>query len=150
MAISRLNRLKLAKVKFSKGKINFYYLPTPYYQKMYLNICHRKSYNLKKVFSILLFYCKGKQCRLAVFGILSNRQEQRYPVTFLYNKIRQMSHMFCFQVGGYLPRIPKNSPPQSRTEFSGLNDLLQYIIDLDNEKKRTKPPSSQWVINFCY
>ena len=83
MAFSRLNRLKLAKVKFSKGKINFYYLPTPYYQKIYLNIYHRKSQNLKKVFSTLLFHCKGKQCRLAVFGILSNRQTQRYPITFL-------------------------------------------------------------------
>ena len=74
-----------SKVQQRKNK---FLLPTypvlPYYLKMYLNIYHRKSYNLKKVFSTLLFHCKGKQCRLAVFGILSNRQEQRYPVTFLY------------------------------------------------------------------
>jgi len=39
---------------------------------------------------------------------------------------------FRQKVGGILPRIPKNNPPQSRTEFSGLNDLLQYLIDKDH------------------
>jgi len=37
-----------------------------------------------------------------------------------------------------LPSIPKNNPPHGRTEFSGLNDLLQYIIDEDNKKKQDK------------
>lgn len=35
-----------------------------------------------------------------------------------------------------LPRIPRNDPPQSRTEFSGLNDLFQYLIDEDARKKQ--------------
>ena len=42
---------------------------------------------------------------------------------------------FRQRAGNILPRIPKNDPPQSRTEFSGLNDLLQYVIDEDEKKK---------------
>jgi len=42
---------------------------------------------------------------------------------------------FRMKAGGILPKIPKNDPPQSRTEFSGLNDLLQYVIDEDEKKK---------------
>merc|ERR1711942_43907 len=42
---------------------------------------------------------------------------------------------FRQRAGSILPRIPKNDPPQSRTEFSGLNDLLQYVIDEDEKKK---------------
>ncbi|XP_018319613.1 transmembrane protein 242 [Agrilus planipennis] len=38
---------------------------------------------------------------------------------------------FRHKVGKALPRIPKNDPPQSRTEFSGINDLFEYLI---NEK----------------
>lgn len=34
---------------------------------------------------------------------------------------------FRMKVGSLLPRIPKNDPPQGRTEFSGLTDLLTYI-----------------------
>ncbi|CAG9825280.1 unnamed protein product [Phaedon cochleariae] len=34
---------------------------------------------------------------------------------------------FRYKVGSLLPRIPKNDPPKSRTEFSGLNDLLSYL-----------------------
>ena len=45
---------------------------------------------------------------------------------------------FRQRAGKILPRIPKNDPPQSRTEFSGLNDLLQYVIDEDEKKKRTE------------
>ncbi|XP_063700766.1 transmembrane protein 242 [Culicoides brevitarsis] len=30
-------------------------------------------------------------------------------------------------VGDKLPRIKKNDPPQSRTEFEGLNDLMGYL-----------------------
>ena len=37
-----------------------------------------------------------------------------------------------------LPRIPKNYPPQGRTEFENLTDLLQYIIDEDNKDKAQK------------
>ncbi|XP_015120718.1 transmembrane protein 242 [Diachasma alloeum] len=36
---------------------------------------------------------------------------------------------FREKMGSILPRIPKNNPPQSRTEFEGLNDLLTYISD---------------------
>ena len=43
---------------------------------------------------------------------------------------------FRQKAGSILPRIPKNNPPQSRTEFSGVNDLLQYLIDEDNKKKK--------------
>jgi len=43
---------------------------------------------------------------------------------------------FRMRTGNILPRIPKNDPPQSRTEFSGLNDLLQYLIDEDERKKQ--------------
>ena len=42
---------------------------------------------------------------------------------------------FRQKAGNILPRVPKNNPPQSRTEFSGINDLLQYLIHEDQEKK---------------
>ncbi|KAI1286705.1 Transmembrane protein [Halotydeus destructor] len=41
---------------------------------------------------------------------------------------------FRLKAGNALPRIPK-SENQGRTEFSGLNDLIQYIIDEDKKKK---------------
>ena len=43
---------------------------------------------------------------------------------------------FRQRAGRILPSIPKNNPPQSRTEFSGINDLLQYLIDEDEKKKK--------------
>jgi len=49
---------------------------------------------------------------------------------------------FREKVGGILPRVPKNNPPQSRTEFSGLNDFLQYVIDKDKEEKEAKRSNS--------
>jgi hypothetical protein len=45
---------------------------------------------------------------------------------------------FRVKVGAVLPRIPRNSPPQGRTEFSGLNDLLQYLVDRDKEERHSK------------
>jgi len=45
---------------------------------------------------------------------------------------------FRQRAGSILPKVPKNDPPQSRTEFSGVNDLLQYLIDKDNEEKALK------------
>ena len=42
---------------------------------------------------------------------------------------------FRKKAGNILPTVPKNNPPQSRTEFSGINDLLQYLIDEDQAKK---------------
>ena len=41
---------------------------------------------------------------------------------------------FRFKVGSKLPILPKGN--EGRTEFSGLNDLLQYIIDKDKEQKK--------------
>jgi hypothetical protein len=45
---------------------------------------------------------------------------------------------FRLKAGSILPRIPKSNPPQGRTEFSGINDFLQYIIDVDNKAKEEK------------
>ncbi|XP_066964073.1 transmembrane protein 242 [Macrobrachium rosenbergii] len=45
---------------------------------------------------------------------------------------------FRMKAGNILPRIPKNDPPQSRTEFEGLTDLLQYLINEDTKKKMEK------------
>ncbi|XP_078041795.1 transmembrane protein 242 [Augochlora pura] len=36
---------------------------------------------------------------------------------------------FRMKVGSILPRIPKNDPPQSRTEFENLTDLLRYVSE---------------------
>ena len=53
---------------------------------------------------------------------------------------------FREKAGGWLPKIPK-SPPKAgeRTEFSGINDFLNYIIEKDKEEKESKQrlPSSQ-------
>ncbi|XP_042868989.1 transmembrane protein 242-like [Penaeus japonicus] len=43
---------------------------------------------------------------------------------------------FRMKAGSILPKIPKNNPPQSRTEFEGLTDLLQYLINEDERKKQ--------------
>ncbi|XP_077540787.1 transmembrane protein 242 [Haemaphysalis longicornis] len=43
---------------------------------------------------------------------------------------------FKLKVGSLLPRIPKNEP-QGRTEFSSLRDLLNYVIEESEKKKRT-------------
>ena len=51
---------------------------------------------------------------------------------------------FREKVGKVLPRIPKNPPkPGERTEFSGINDFLSYIIQKDKEEKILKEKSSQ-------
>ncbi|KAG8243281.1 hypothetical protein J6590_048424 [Homalodisca vitripennis] len=34
---------------------------------------------------------------------------------------------FKEKMGSILPRIPRNNPPQSRTEFEGLTDLMNYL-----------------------
>ncbi|KAB0804694.1 hypothetical protein PPYR_01664 [Photinus pyralis] len=38
-------------------------------------------------------------------------------------------HDFRNKMGAILPRIPKNNPPQGRTEFTGMNDLLEYLAN---------------------
>jgi hypothetical protein len=45
---------------------------------------------------------------------------------------------FREKVGAFLPRIPRNSPPQGRTEFSGLNDLMQYLVDRGQQESKDK------------
>jgi len=45
---------------------------------------------------------------------------------------------FRERAGKILPQIPKSNPPVGRTEFSGINDFLQYVIDLDKEEKELK------------
>ena len=42
---------------------------------------------------------------------------------------------FRQRAGNFLPRVPKSNPPVGRTEFSGINDFLAYIIERDNEEK---------------
>ncbi|KAK9873428.1 hypothetical protein WA026_022496 [Henosepilachna vigintioctopunctata] len=37
---------------------------------------------------------------------------------------------FRIKMGSLLPRIPKNNPPVGRTEFTGLNDLLDCVPHL--------------------
>ncbi|KAA0186354.1 hypothetical protein HAZT_HAZT000777 [Hyalella azteca] len=45
---------------------------------------------------------------------------------------------FREKMGKTLPSVPRNDPPQSRTEFSGIRDLLQYLIDEDQNKARAR------------
>ena len=51
---------------------------------------------------------------------------------------------FREKAGGVLPKIPKNDPPVGRTEFSGINDFLTYVIEEDKRDKelKKKPASS--------
>ncbi|XP_047514980.1 transmembrane protein 242 [Pieris napi] len=42
---------------------------------------------------------------------------------------------FRIKMGNMLPILPKNNPPKSRTEFSGLNDLLTYLSEDYGKKK---------------
>ncbi|XP_065164933.1 transmembrane protein 242 [Atheta coriaria] len=43
---------------------------------------------------------------------------------------------FRYKIGSVLPRIPKNNPPQGRTEFEGLNDLMEYLSTLKGDKDK--------------
>ena len=49
---------------------------------------------------------------------------------------------FREKAGSWLPKIPKNpAQPGERTEFSGINDFLHYIIEKDKEEKISKQKS---------
>ena len=49
---------------------------------------------------------------------------------------------FREKAGSCLPKIPKNpAQPGERTEFSGINDFLHYIIEKDKEEKISKQKS---------
>jgi len=50
---------------------------------------------------------------------------------------------FRQKVGSVLPRLSPTTPPQTRTEFDGVRDLLTYIIQLDEEKKSAEEKSLQ-------
>ncbi|XP_058061719.1 transmembrane protein 242 [Anopheles bellator] len=41
---------------------------------------------------------------------------------------------FRESVGRVLPRVPRNDPPKSRTEFEGLTDLMQYLTTWGTSK----------------
>ncbi|XP_012536264.2 LOW QUALITY PROTEIN: transmembrane protein 242 [Monomorium pharaonis] len=43
---------------------------------------------------------------------------------------------FRIKMGSLLPKIPKNNPPKSRTEFEGLTDLLTYISEEWGKKNK--------------
>nr|XP_034824485.1 LOW QUALITY PROTEIN: transmembrane protein 242 [Maniola hyperantus] len=42
---------------------------------------------------------------------------------------------FRIKMGNLLPVLQKNNPPQSRTEFSGMNDLMKYLSEEYGNKK---------------
>ncbi|KAK3912122.1 Transmembrane protein 242 [Frankliniella fusca] len=44
-------------------------------------------------------------------------------------------HEFRIKMGEKLPKIRRNDPPQSRTEFDGLSDLMRYLETWGSEKK---------------
>ena len=62
---------------------------------------------------------------------------------------RDLPH-FREKAGNILPLIPKNNPPVGRTEFSGLNDFLSYVIEQDQvegeSKKRSQTNSKETVL----
>lgn len=41
-------------------------------------------------------------------------------------------------MGNMLPVLPKNNPPTSRTEFTGLNDLMTYLAEDYGKAKPVK------------
>lgn len=45
---------------------------------------------------------------------------------------------FKLKMGSILPKIPKNNPPQSRTEFEGLTDILNYVTTDFSQHKAPK------------
>lgn len=44
---------------------------------------------------------------------------------------------FRNKMGSILPQIKRNNPPIGRTEFSGMNDLLNYVSE-EYQKDTTK------------
>ncbi|KAF2903829.1 hypothetical protein ILUMI_02345 [Ignelater luminosus] len=47
----------------------------------------------------------------------------------------QTMEEFRYKIGSALPKIPKN-PPQGRTEFSGLNDLMGYLAESRGSREK--------------
>ncbi|XP_055641382.1 transmembrane protein 242 [Toxorhynchites rutilus septentrionalis] len=52
-------------------------------------------------------------------------------------KLSGASNMKEFResVGSIFPKVPKNDPPRSRTEFDGLTDLMKYLSTWGKEEK---------------
>ena len=60
-------------------------------------------------------------------------------------KVMGVSNLAEFRekAGSVLPKIPKNPPKAGeRTEFSGINDFLSYIVQKDKEEQISKQKSS--------
>lgn len=58
----------------------------------------------------------------------------------MYNQNCFQMSEFKLKMGSILPKIPKNNPPQSRTEFEGLTDLLNYVT---KEFSQHKAPETE-------
>lgn len=41
-------------------------------------------------------------------------------------------------MGEKLPKIPRNDPPQGRTEFESFRDLFNYLAEESEKQKRIK------------
>lgn len=42
---------------------------------------------------------------------------------------------FRQKMGSVVPAVPKNNPPQSRTEFGSVSEFMQYLDDEYSSKK---------------
>jgi hypothetical protein len=49
---------------------------------------------------------------------------------------------FRLKMGSMLPRVPRNNPPQGRTEFENLTDLLRYVSE-DRSAKNVPPQAGE-------
>lgn len=50
---------------------------------------------------------------------------------------------FRQKMGSIFPAVPKNNPPQSRTEFASVTELFQYLDDEYSTKKPIKLESDE-------
>jgi len=52
---------------------------------------------------------------------------------------------FRHKMGSSLPRLTPTAPPQTRTEFDGLRDFFEYVIELDEEKRAAGDKKPQLI-----
>lgn len=45
---------------------------------------------------------------------------------------------FRMKLGSLIPTVPKNDPPQSRTEFESVTEFMQYLDDEYSTNKNIK------------
>lgn len=50
-------------------------------------------------------------------------------------------HEFRHKMGSLLPKLTKDGQPNSRTEFDGLSDFMQYVSTLKSDPKVAKSPN---------